>query len=119
MVLEMHPSVLAVTGPHATQEVMDAVHTHLPKPHDPFLDLVPGGFGEAMLACDLERALYSADTHNRQVFWAVAIWVRQHMPGGSWGSYEAVEAWCRDEDGRRSEFRDTWEKQRVWLTLVK
>jgi ribosomal protein S12 methylthiotransferase len=37
----MHPKVLAVTGPHATQEVMDAVHAHLPKPHDPFLDLVP------------------------------------------------------------------------------
>ena len=49
MIREMHPSVLAVTGPHATQEVMDAVHTHLPKPHDPFLDLVPGGFGEAGL----------------------------------------------------------------------
>lgn len=46
-VRQMHPSVLAVTGPHATQEVMDAVHQHLPKPHDPFLDLVPGGFGEA------------------------------------------------------------------------
>ena len=37
----MHPSVLAVTGPHATQEVMDAVHANLPKPHDPFVDLVP------------------------------------------------------------------------------
>ena len=49
MIRELHPSVLAVTGPHATQEVMDAVHTHLPKPHDPFLDLVPGGFGEAGL----------------------------------------------------------------------
>ncbi len=53
LVRNIHPSVLAVTGPHATQEVMDAVHTHLPKPHDPFLDLVPqpqtlaGGFGEA------------------------------------------------------------------------
>ncbi|MDB5915089.1 MAG: 2-methylthioadenine synthetase-like protein [Ramlibacter sp.] len=41
MVRQMHPSVLAVTGPHATQEVMDAVHLHLPKPHDPFMDLVP------------------------------------------------------------------------------
>lgn len=41
MVRQVHPSVLAVTGPHATQEVMDAVHTHLPKPHDPFVDLVP------------------------------------------------------------------------------
>lgn len=49
LVKQMHPSVLAVTGPHATQEVMDAVHLHLPKPHDPFLDLVPGGFGEAGL----------------------------------------------------------------------
>jgi ribosomal protein S12 methylthiotransferase len=36
-----HPQVLAVTGPHATAEVMAAVHTHLPQPHDPFVDLVP------------------------------------------------------------------------------
>jgi len=36
-----HPRVLAVTGPHATAEVMSAVHAHLPKPHDPFTDLVP------------------------------------------------------------------------------
>ncbi|HEY8354610.1 MAG TPA: 30S ribosomal protein S12 methylthiotransferase RimO [Methylophilaceae bacterium] len=36
-----HPSVLAVTGPHALDEVMDAVHRHLPKPHDPYTDLVP------------------------------------------------------------------------------
>ncbi|EWS62056.1 Ribosomal protein S12 methylthiotransferase RimO [Methylibium sp. T29-B] len=41
LVRQMHPSVLAVTGPHATQEVMDAVHVHVPKPHDPFVDLVP------------------------------------------------------------------------------
>ncbi len=41
MVQQMHPSVLAVTGPHATHEVMEAVHLHLPKPHDPFVDLVP------------------------------------------------------------------------------
>jgi len=36
-----HPSVLAVTGPHALEEVMGHVHTHLPKPHDPYIDLVP------------------------------------------------------------------------------
>lgn len=36
-----HPKVLAVTGPHATDEVMEAVHQHLPKPHDPYTDLVP------------------------------------------------------------------------------
>jgi ribosomal protein S12 methylthiotransferase len=41
VVQQAHPSVLAVTGPHATDEVMAAVHTHLPKPHDPYVDLVP------------------------------------------------------------------------------
>jgi len=41
LVRQVHPKVLAVTGPHATQEVMDAVHQHVPKPHDPFVDLVP------------------------------------------------------------------------------
>jgi ribosomal protein S12 methylthiotransferase len=41
LVQQLHPRVLAVTGPHATQEVMDAVHRHVPKPHDPFADLVP------------------------------------------------------------------------------
>ena len=49
LVHEIHPSVLAVTGPHATQEVMDAVHAHLPKPHDPFIDLMPNSFGVAGL----------------------------------------------------------------------
>ncbi len=43
LVREIHPSVLAVTGPHALEEVMANVHQHLPKPHDPFSDLVPAG----------------------------------------------------------------------------
>ena len=41
VVQDTHPRVLAVTGPHATDEVMAAIHAHLPKPHDPFTDLVP------------------------------------------------------------------------------
>src|SRR4030067_1486313 len=49
VVRQAHPSVLAVTGPHATDEVMAVVHQHLPKPvlshvegpHDPLSDLVP------------------------------------------------------------------------------
>ncbi|HZF15864.1 MAG TPA: 30S ribosomal protein S12 methylthiotransferase RimO [Steroidobacteraceae bacterium] len=40
-ILERHPSVLKVTGPQAYDEVMSAVHQHLPPKHDPFLDLVP------------------------------------------------------------------------------
>ena len=42
LIEEVHPKVLAVTGPHALGEVMQAIHLHLPKPHDPFIDLVPG-----------------------------------------------------------------------------
>jgi len=41
VVKDAHPRVLAVTGAHATEEVMSAVHSHLPKPHDRFVDLVP------------------------------------------------------------------------------
>ena len=41
IVRQTHPKVLAVTGPHAKDEVMRHVHAHLPKPHDPFVDLVP------------------------------------------------------------------------------
>ena len=41
VVRRTHPKVLAVTGPHALEEVMTAVHEHLPRPHDPFTDLVP------------------------------------------------------------------------------
>jgi ribosomal protein S12 methylthiotransferase len=41
VVKQTHPSVLAVTGPHALNEVMRHVHQHAPKPHDPYTDLIP------------------------------------------------------------------------------
>jgi ribosomal protein S12 methylthiotransferase len=40
-ILDRHPKVLGVTGPHAYERVLEAVNLHLPQPHDPFLDLVP------------------------------------------------------------------------------
>jgi ribosomal protein S12 methylthiotransferase len=43
LVQQVHPKVLAVTGPHAKEEVMGHVHAHLPQPHDPFIDLLPPG----------------------------------------------------------------------------
>ena len=36
-----YPNVLGVTGPHATQEILNLIHKYVPKPHDPFIDLVP------------------------------------------------------------------------------
>ena len=41
VIRQAHPQVLAVTGPQALPEVMAAVHTHLPQPHDPFTSLIP------------------------------------------------------------------------------
>ncbi|MFH1604177.1 MAG: radical SAM protein, partial [Pseudomonadota bacterium] len=41
IVKKTHPKVLAVTGPHAADAVMRSVHAHLPRPHDPYTDLVP------------------------------------------------------------------------------
>lgn len=41
VVRNAHPKVLAVTGPHALDEVMEAVHANVPMPHDPYTDLVP------------------------------------------------------------------------------
>ncbi|MDP2707337.1 MAG: 30S ribosomal protein S12 methylthiotransferase RimO, partial [Burkholderiales bacterium] len=41
IVKQTHPRVLAVTGPHATDAVMEAVHAQLPQPHDPHTDLIP------------------------------------------------------------------------------
>ncbi len=39
----IHPKVLDVTGPHQAQAVLHSINTHLPRPHDPHLDLVPPG----------------------------------------------------------------------------
>ena len=43
VIRDTHPKVLAVSGPHALDEVMQAVHAAVPKPHDPFEDLIPPG----------------------------------------------------------------------------
>src|SRR5262245_60089175 len=40
-ITSVHPGVLAVTGPHQYEAVMEAVHAHLPPKHDPYTDLVP------------------------------------------------------------------------------
>ena len=40
-IMAAHPGVLAVTGPHQYEEVVEAVHEAVPPLHDPFVDLVP------------------------------------------------------------------------------
>lgn len=77
----------------------------------------PGGFVESMIAKDYERALYCADTGNRQMFWAIAMWINECMPAKSRGSYKAIELWRDDLDGCRSEFVKEIEHKYIWKTL--
>ena len=77
----------------------------------------PGGFVEAMIAKDYERALYSADTGNRQMFWAIAMWINESMPAQSRGSYKAIEHWRDDLGGCRTTYRTELEKKAVWKKL--
>jgi hypothetical protein len=77
----------------------------------------PGGFVESMIAKDYERALYSADTANRVMFWAIAMWINESMPAESRGSYRAIEMWRDDLGGRRTAYRTEIEKQAVWKKL--
>ena len=77
----------------------------------------PGGFVESMIARDYDRALYCADTANRQMFWAIAMWINESMPAESRGSYEAIDKWRDDLGGCRTEYRTKIEKQTIWKKL--
>lgn len=67
----------------------------------------PGGFVEGMLAMDMQRAVYAADHVNRVYIADIAQWIIEQAPIGSWGSYEQVDAWCKDTDERRTRWV-TW-----------
>ena len=79
----------------------------------------PGGFCESMLAKDYDRAITIADTANRQRFWAIATWIRENAPEGSWGSYDTIENWCNDVDGLRTKYATEAEKKYIWKKLKK
>ena len=77
----------------------------------------PGGFIESMFAGDLFRAACCADQANGPAMQAIARWISNGAPEGSWGSYEAVENWRTDLDGCRSKFSDKKEKEYIIKTL--
>ena len=101
---------LGYRGMHFSEESGDSINNYL------FRGLMPGGHLEAQFAHDMERALYNADTHNRTVFWATAMWIRNNAPEECQGSYATVKAWCADPDMRRP-FVELHEKKKVWNTL--
>ncbi len=73
----------------------------------------PGGFMTAMFAGDLFTAAGSGDHANGPGMQGIANWIQHSAPCGSWGSYEAVENWCRDVEGLRTIYRDKKEKEYI------
>lgn len=92
-------------------------HTRETLEHYLLQGLQPGGFVSAMLAMDMQRALRSADTANRDSMWVIGRWIIEYAPEGSWGSYEHIKFWINDVGGRRSQYRDQVEKDYVWRAL--
>ena len=77
----------------------------------------PGGFVTSVLAMDLERAVYAADFVNGPAIQPITRWIIEYCPRESWGSYEQVDLWCKDINGRRSAFTTRVEKEEMWNLL--
>ena len=78
---------------------------------------MPGGFLTSVLANDLYMAVGRADHWNKDRLPQIVNEVLYKMPSISWGSYAAVNDWCKDKDGRRSYYRDQKEKELVMRIL--
>ena len=81
-----------------------------------FDGLSPGGHLEAMFAHDMERALYNADSANKQTFWGLAMWIRDCAPSACQGSYEAVQWWCVNKEARDAYYKEC-EQKYMWNQL--
>ena len=104
---------VAYTGQAVPEHTQEALENYLIRGYQ------PGGFLTACLSGDLFRAMQSADHTNRNAIYAIVRWIMTSAPEGSWGSYPAVEDWCADKHGRRTQYREQCEKRLAWLTLVK
>lgn len=91
-----------------TQESLERYFVH---------GLPPGGFVEAVLAGELYRAVAKADPWNKKTLAAIVTWIAVNAPPNSYGSYDVVEAWLADADGRRTRWVKQREKEMVWETL--
>ena len=102
---------LGYMGMEIPQHTKETLHNYLIR------GWAPGGFVESMLACNYERALYTADTANRRYFWAIAMWIRDNAPKHSWGSYDTIEKWRDDFMNHRTNYVTEVEKKYIWAKL--
>lgn len=77
----------------------------------------PGGFLSAVIANDLQLAVGRADHWNKNNLPRITNEVVFKMPAISIGSYDAIQDWCRDKDGRRSVYAEQKEKEYTWKSL--
>jgi hypothetical protein len=77
----------------------------------------PGGFVEAMMAHDYERAFACADISNRQTIWVLWRWITTYSPPLCHGSYQAISMWRDDVGGHRSDYARTVEQAAIWKKL--
>jgi hypothetical protein len=77
----------------------------------------PGGFLTSVLANDLYLAVGRADHWNKDRLPQIVNEVLYKMPSISWGSYAAVNDWCKDKDHRRSAYADIKQKEYVMKIL--
>ena len=78
---------------------------------------MPGGFLTSVLANDLYLAVGRADHWNKDRLPEIVNEVLFRMPSGSYGSYAAVNDWCKDRDGRRSSYAKQKEKEYTFNVL--
>ena len=79
--------------------------------------LSPGGCVTSMLANDLYLAAQRAHPGLYSAFVTQVKWIVYNVPDEARGSYEAVDDWLRDKDGRRAKYTAAMEKQYLWKTL--
>jgi len=101
---------LRYMGMRFSEQTTDALNRFL------FDGLSPGGHLEAMFAYDFERALYNADSANKQSFWGLAMWIRECAPRDCQGSYEAVKWWCVNKPARDAYYKEC-EQKYMWNEL--
>jgi len=77
----------------------------------------PGGYVTAMMAHDYERAFACADTANRQTIWVLWRWITDNAPALCHGSYKAVDMWCDDVGGCRTDYAKRVEQAAIWQKL--
>ena len=104
---------------HLVHYPPNVFHTSLATAMENYLvhGYMPGSFLTAVLTNNLMGAVGSADSTNSERLPVIVGWIMNSLPSGSYGKYDLMQDWCRDKDGRRSEYVKRIEDWKVWNIL--